>query len=157
MSETLPTQGRAASEFLLWQLADSGFPTGGFAHSGGLEAAWQHREARGGEVFTDCLHTALPFVHAGYFETREFGELDELCDAFTTNHVANRASRGQGRALLTATERSFGGQELRALRALIQEREWPGHLAPVFGSVGRLLGLEAEATARLFVFTQLRG
>ena len=26
--------------WLVWQIADSGFPTGGFAHSGGLEAAW---------------------------------------------------------------------------------------------------------------------
>jgi urease accessory protein len=33
-------------DWLLWQLADSAFPTGGFAHSGGLEAAWQHGEIR---------------------------------------------------------------------------------------------------------------
>ncbi|HZH77778.1 MAG TPA: urease accessory protein UreF, partial [Archangium sp.] len=31
------------------QLADSAFPTGGFAHSGGLEAAVQQGEVRGRE------------------------------------------------------------------------------------------------------------
>jgi urease accessory protein len=37
------------------------------------------------------------------------------------------------------------------------DTELPGHASPVFGRVAKSLGLDAGSTARLFVFTQLRG
>ena len=94
--------------WLLWQLADSAFPIGGFGHSSGLEAAYQHREVTNrAELIafletslTQLPHGALPFVKAVHEGEIEFCEIDWLCDAFTSNHVANRASRGQGQALL---------------------------------------------------------
>lgn len=154
-----------SNDFLLWQLADSAFPTGGFAHSGGLEAARQHGEVNGSDSLQEYLrvsltqlaHAALPFVHAVFADEQPFREVDARCDAFLSNHVANRASRVQGQAFLASVERTFGLEELKAFRSGQLAQNSPGHFAPVFGTVARILALAAAAAARLFVFTQLRG
>ena len=152
------------SDWLLWQLADSAFPTGGFAHSGGLEAAWQHGEVRGRADLTSFLEASLgqigraslPFVDAAHREPARLVALDRLCDAFTSNHVANRASRLQGQALLATAERIFPGPSLQRLREPTHQPPC-GHLAPVFGAVMGALGLDGRATARMFFFQHLRG
>jgi urease accessory protein len=154
-----------AADWLIWQLADSAFPTGGFAHSGGLEAARQQGEVRGGESLMEYLQVSLhqlaqavmPFAHAAFAGKHEFEKVDLRCDAYLSNHVANRASRAQGQAYVASAERIFGGAELKAFRGTLLAGDSPAHFAPVFGVVARLLSLEEPAVARLFVFTQLRG
>jgi urease accessory protein len=146
----------AHDDWLLWQLADSAFPTGGFAHSGGLEAAWQHGEVRNITELTSFLkasisqlsHGALPFVNGAHNAPQETPELDRLCDAFLSNHVANRASRVQGQSLLVVAERAFG----------LARPPLPfAHTAPVFGCVARRLELTAAGTAHLFLYQNVRG
>ena len=150
---------RGENPWLIWQLIDSAFPTGGFAHSSGLEAAWQHGEVRGRtelvsfiEASLDQLgHAGLPFVTASFDAPEKLSEFDKLCDAFTTNHVANRASRAQGRAFLTAVERIFKS-EIQNSKSAIEF----AHFAPVFGACLRRLDISREATARMFFFNHLR-
>ena len=150
-----------AHDWLVWQLMDSAFPTGGFAHSAGLEAAWQHGEVRGRDDLVSYLdaslqqlgHASLPFVTAAFGEPKKLAELDRLNDAFTINHVANRASRAQGRAMLSAVERIF---KCDAGRAESGEALPYAHFAPVFGACFRLLGLPRETTGRMFFFNHLR-
>ena len=160
-----PDRTMALSDWLVWQLADSAFPSGGFAHSGGLEAAWQWGEVRDRETLVEYVrasitqlgHGGLPLVRAAHREAALFGELDALCDAFLSNHVANRASRRQGQALLATAVSVYPIDPLRQLRILVAENGGAGHLATVFGRVTGLLGLESERAARLFLFVALRG
>lgn len=140
----------------MWQLADSAFPTGGFAHSAGLEAAWQHGEIKDRREFQSFLEASLhqagqsllAWVAAGHAEPERLTEWDQRLDAATLNHVANRASRLQGRAFLASSARIF---------AIPIKRPTCGHFAPLFGAVLRALEVDAARTARLFLFGHSRG
>jgi urease accessory protein len=123
---------------------------------------------------------ALPFVSASYETPDRLPEYDLICDAFTSNHVANRASRRQGAAFFSAITRIFqtpsaarpgtapsvqmgsqripdGGARERPGAARWFPRPTLGHFAPVFGAVTSCLALGPTTTARLFVFAHLRG
>jgi len=143
------------------QLADSAFPTGGFAHSGGLEAAVQARLVTSerdvwrwlGDALWAVGWSALPFVSAAFVEPID--EIDLACDAFITSAVANRASRTQGRALIETCARVFPHPEIGALRTEV--RGLACHQAPIFGATARVLGASAEEARRVFLHLSLRG
>jgi len=151
---------RQPNDWLIWQLADSAFPTGGFAHSSGLEAAWQQGEIGRRDdliLFVEaslhqCGHAALPFVGAAFDSPDEFGQMDSLCDVFLTNHVANRASRAQGRAFVSAAERLLPSKLGRLKSGVVF-----AHYAPVWGACLCKLEVERETAARMFLFNHLRG
>lgn len=146
-------------DFLVWQLMDSAFPTGGFAHSNGAEAAWQHGELNGRTELLSYLEAGLhqvgrsllPFVTAAHDAPEKVASLDALCDAFMTNHVANRASRAQGRAFRMAVERIFGPDLPPPGVAMVL-----GHFAPVFGCCLRRLAIPRHTAVRMFLFNHLR-
>jgi urease accessory protein len=153
-----------ASQLLIWQLADSIFPTGGFAHAGGLEAAAKLGEVCGPESLARFAEEALwsagafalPLASAAHRDVAALPELDCRCDAYTPSQVANRASRVQGQALLRAAGATFGGTAME-----LAERVWreqlAGHLAPVTGAVLRVLGVSIAVTQRLVLHMALRG
>ena len=139
-------------DWLIWQLADSAFPSGGFAHSAGLESAWQQGEIDGVEhfvrqVITQSGYGALPLVGAAHDRTADLADLEARCDAFLSNSVANRASRIQGRAFLLAARRAF--PSLPEFSAM--------HYAPLFGAICGAMAIDRRTTQALFLQIACRG
>jgi urease accessory protein len=151
-------------DLLIWQIADTAFPVGGFAHSGGLESARHAGEVRDPEALRDFIEAAivqarfgmLPFVKGAHEAIEPVGNLDALCDAFLVNHVANRASRSLGRALLYVAGAAFGDRALESLARDWQQSGSPQHYGVVFGAVSRLLAVPLSRALQLALFIAVR-
>jgi urease accessory protein len=146
-----------------WQLADSAFPTGGFAHSGGLEAAWQCGEVPSVEALRffvrDALWQAgrsvLPLASAAHTDPARLPELDERCDTFLTNVVTNRASAVQGRAFLATCARVWPSEPMRAIER--RAKRLRGHYAPLAGAVLATLDVPLPTAQQLLLYLAARG
>lgn len=144
--------------WLILQLTDSAFPTGAFAHSGGLEAAWQSGDVPTAAELQAFLHASLQqaagttaaIVAMTCRQPQRLAELDAFTDAILLNAVANKASRSQGQAMLAAATRVFPASAL-------PRRSGMGHLAPVFGAVHAALGIDDRTAVSNFLFVTLRG
>jgi urease accessory protein len=151
------------SNLLAWQLADSAFPTGGFAHSGGLEAAWQSGEianraaleAFAVAVLEQIGSGVLPLLNAAYRDPSRFDALDQLADVFLINPVSNRASRVQGRALAATAERIWPADAISAVAARVEAGL--GHQGPVMGAVFAALHLPPGVARQVCLYTAVRG
>jgi len=151
--------------WIVLQLADSAFPTGGFAHSAGLEAAIQHGDvATPADVVRFCAELidqlargSLPMVAAVHDTPPRLHEIDTFARTTLWSHVAARASRAQGRALLDVAARSFGHQVLLDARAQLSRSELDGHLAPIYGFVTKHVGVDRDEALATFLHLGLRG
>jgi urease accessory protein len=95
-------------------------------------------------------------VNETFHEWQPFPHADRLCDAFLSNHVANRGSRAQGQAFLLVAAQAFDSQELSNWRKSVTHERLPAHFATVFGTVMRILKVCHAQCVRLFLFLSLR-
>ncbi|XP_020686965.1 urease accessory protein F [Dendrobium catenatum] len=151
-----------------WQLLDSFLPTGGFAHSYGLEAAIQSCFVVGPEdlqaytlsVLDNTGSLILPFVCAATksldFET--WLKLDRLLEVTLTNEISRKASSSQGSALIRVAASVF--HEIPYLKKIresaLTSRSASFHHATVFGLVCGLLGFGSEFSQRAYMHLALR-
>jgi urease accessory protein len=147
----------------LWQLVDSAFPTGGFIHSGGLEAAWHLRLADGvglegwlREGIHQNARAGLPLLVAAHRAPARVLDWDALADAWLANAPANRASRAQGQAWLTTAGQAFPDAGIADLKRRLRAAGSPCHLTPVLGAILAALAVAEDDARRLFLFTGLR-
>ncbi|KAL1708548.1 UreF-domain-containing protein [Schizophyllum commune] len=91
--------------------------------------------------------------------------LDALCEATMLNHVARRASRAQGVALLTLyakglappTDGELLGRALDQYKLRVRREEAPGHLPVCWGALTAALSLPLARAAHLHLFLHARG
>ncbi len=79
------------------------------------------------------------------------------CHAFLSSHVANRASRSQGRAFASTCARIFPRPSILHLDTAVRSHALHGHHAPLFGAVLRALDVTAAEAAELYLHHSLRG
>lgn len=151
-------------DWLVWQLLDSAYPGGGLAHSNGLEAAWQTGLVGDPDSLAKFVRTSLrqsersslPFLLATHRQPNRLPQLDAAWDLQLNNHVANRASRAQGQAIVSSVAKIFAADELREAARKVRAHELPGHLATLFGYVTQMLGIEEDTAHRMFLFLVTR-
>jgi len=150
------------SEWLTWQIVDSAFPTGAFAHSFGLESAWQQGEVEDLGALDRFLRSSvlqagyatLPLLNSAYLHPERLVSLDELCEVFLVNAVANRASRIQGRSLVATASRIWPSDGLAEILAVT--RTTCAHVAPLTGATLRVVGLPLATAQRVAIFSAAR-
>ncbi len=142
----MTTEATAANALLL-HLCDSGFPTGGYAHSYGLEEI-----VRQGHVDDEAsllaflqqriqptlCHTDLPIVRLAHCaavadEPEELLELDALAGALRLSLEARDASRRIGCRRLAILRKLYDNPHLNYLAQAIDSGAAAGHHAVVFG------------------------
>jgi urease accessory protein UreF len=165
-------------DWAVWQLVDPLLPTGGFAHSQGLEAAAHARlvagldervlDRTGWDVDAFCFEAvrnasslAVPFVEAARFAHHPATAFTSGDAHLAGNHVAHRASVAMGAAFIRAAIAAYGddatiGAKLKDVKRISRVEKSGGHLATTFGAVVGCLGLSTRRAARLFAYLTLR-
>jgi len=146
----------------LLQLTDSGFPTGAFAFSHGLEglvvagnvrsesdvAEFIATHVREGFARVECPAMSHAWRAARNADLLALVQLDALVDALKAVPAYRNGSARTGRRLLESATGIVSGVSLDYLRTCVQNGDTSGHHAVVFGVVMEAAEVD-EATASL--------
>lgn len=147
----------SAQLLMLLQWIDSAFPTGSFAHSGGLETYVQFEQVQDAKDLAALIstklesaaHTDLIVVHHAMsaFVARDVGQiayLDELCSASKLARKSREASEKIGRRMLASVLNLVNDDLLRVYHDGIATGRFIGHHAVVHGLACAAMDIEAK-------------
>ncbi len=176
----------SSSFWSIVMLADSGLPTGSFAHSAGLEAAAQLGMIRREEDVRNFVEAATrssiqllaPFLIAGLRiaqdQSQDGSVMDSIEDRWerlhrecqavmVSNQPACSASLDQGKSLMRVASQWLSGAQESSLSAGIDteilkhlKNGSSPHIAPALGVIGGVLGLDEIQVCRLFAYCMAR-
>lgn len=155
----------ASQLLMMLQWTDSAFPTGAFAHSGGLETYTQTETVRNpaelarliavkleNAASTDLIviHTAM----AAYAvqDHAQIAELDSLCSASKLARETREASEKIGRRMLISVLNLMDDRLLRHYQAEIDAGRCAGHHAVVHGLAYAALGVDPRSALLTFAY-----
>ncbi|KAK0206916.1 hypothetical protein DFS33DRAFT_1373070 [Desarmillaria ectypa] len=187
--------------YILLLLSDSNLPTGAFVASSGLESYMKHGFGSNDptafirDSMASYARSALPFVSDAHRLVSLYRELyaqgssadqatskllsdivglEELYETMTLNHVARRASKSQGVALLTLYTKAFSPPSSFPLdpdakrvhermstffiqfKTMVRRGDAHGHLPTCWGALTAALGLTLERSCYLHLFLHAR-
>ncbi|KAK0230387.1 hypothetical protein IW262DRAFT_398812 [Armillaria fumosa] len=182
--------------YILLLLSDSNLPTGSFVASSGLESYMKHGFGSNDpttfirDSMASYARSALPFVSDVHHLVSLYRELEvdqepskplsdivaleELYEAMTLNHVARRASKSQGVALLTLYTKALSPPSSFPLepdakrvhermssfftqfKTMVRREDAHGHLPTCWGALTAALGLTLERSCYLHLFLHAR-
>jgi len=151
----------------LLHFADGMFPSGGFAHSFGLETYAQAgivADATGLEAFVrlhleggagpaDAVAVALAATAARAGDAERCFELDRRLDAMKTVPEFRAASRQMGRQTARAAAAVAADAVVERVARAIDDERTPGHHGVVFGTVTGRAAAAAETAAAAFLYS----